>query len=91
MMVEFEWYSTYAMKAFGNDNDTMIFQTLAELEATEDMIKGMEPVWILEIWAKLSNIPSHRSRDVTRRVQSQELVPAFYANPRGIDEMPGHM
>ena len=41
-MVEFEWYSSYAMKAFGNDNDTMIFQTLAELEATEDMIKSME-------------------------------------------------
>ena len=30
------------MKAFGNDNDSMIFQTFAELEATEDMIKGME-------------------------------------------------
>ena len=30
------------MKAFGNDNDTMIFQTLAELEVTDDMIKGME-------------------------------------------------
>ncbi|KAM0699566.1 hypothetical protein Q7P36_000569 [Cladosporium allicinum] len=29
-------------QAFGNDNDSMIFQTLAELEATEDMIKGME-------------------------------------------------
>jgi hypothetical protein len=41
-MVEFERYSSYAMKAFGNDNDTMIFQTLAELEATGDMIKGME-------------------------------------------------
>jgi hypothetical protein len=79
------------MKAFGNDNDTMIFQTLAELEATEDMIKGMEPVWILEIWTNASTSPSHRSRDVTRRVQSQELVPAFYANLRDLDEMPGHM